>query len=118
MAIHHANSGELIDIRPLGSALRQAISTTLIRSDHLEVFRLVLPAGELVPDHKLPRVCQMPSEVTIQCLEGAIEIELGPRSQVINAGRMLYLASGEPHALKAIEDSCVLVTMLVNQADS
>ncbi|MEO8445784.1 MAG: cupin [Gammaproteobacteria bacterium] len=113
MAIHHAESGELIDISPLGAALRQATSTTLIRSDHLEVFRLVLSAGDMVPDHKLPRVCQLPSVVTIQCLEGTVEIEAHGRSQVLRLGHLLYLAAGTPHALKALEDSSVLVTILV-----
>ena len=115
MAIHHAASGEPIDIRPLGATLRQAISTTLIRSDHLEVFRLVLRAGNLVPDHKLPRVCQLPSMVTIQCLEGAVEIQAHGRTQIMQSGHMLYLANGEPHALRAIEDSSLLVTMLVGR---
>jgi hypothetical protein len=37
------------------------------------------------------------------------------RSQVMHAGQMAYLAAGEPHALKAMEDSSVLVTMLVRR---
>ncbi len=115
MAIPHAASGDLIDVRPLGATLRQTISTTLIRSDHLEVFRLVLLAGENVPDHKLPRTCQVPSVITIQCLEGTVEFEAYGRSQVMHAGSMVYLAAGEAHALKAIEDSSVLVTMLVRR---
>jgi quercetin dioxygenase-like cupin family protein len=115
MALPHAAAGDLIDIRPLGATLREAISTTLIRSDHLEVFRLVLPAGERVPDHKLPRTCQLPSAITVQCLEGAVELEAQGRVQVLHAGRMFYLAGGESHALKAIEDSSVLVTMLVRR---
>lgn len=115
MAIPHAASGELIDIRPLATALRQSISTTLVSSDDLEVFRLVLPAGEQVPDHKLPRTCQVPSVITIQCLEGEVEFEVHGRSQVMHAGHMAYLAAGEPHALKAMQDSSVLVTMLVRR---
>ena len=31
MAIPHAASGELIDVRPLGAALRQTSSSTLVR---------------------------------------------------------------------------------------
>lgn len=113
MALAHAASGEIIDISPLGENLRDTISTTLIRSDHLEVFRLVLPAGARVPDHKLPRICQLSSVSTIQCLEGAVEISVDGRSRTMRAGTMLYLSIGEPHAMTAIEDSSVLVTMLV-----
>lgn len=115
MALAHAAAGDLIDIRPLGAQLREAISTTLIRSDHLEVFRLVLPTGERVPDHKLPRTCQLPSAITVQCLEGSVELEAQGRTQILHAGRMVYLAGGESHALKAIEESSVLVTMLVRR---
>lgn len=116
MALPHAASGELIDIRPLGPSLREAKSTTLIRSDHLEVFRLVLEAGARVPDHKMPRVCQLASVSTIQCLEGCVEIEVDGSRQRMPAGSMLYLSIGVPHALKAIEDSSVLVSMLVGRA--
>lgn len=115
MALAHAASGELVDIRPLGETLRETISTTLIRSDHLEVFRLVMPAGTRVPDHKLPRICQLTSVSTVQCLEGAVEITVDGRRQVMRAGNLLYLSVGEPHALTALEDSSVLVTMLVGR---
>ncbi|MEO6080518.1 MAG: hypothetical protein ABIQ86_12160, partial [Steroidobacteraceae bacterium] len=109
-------SGEQIDIGPLGaSLLRQAVSTTLIRSDHFEIFRLVLHAGDMVPDHKLPRIYEVPSVVTIQCIEGAVAVEAHGRSQNMQSGHMLYLAKGEPHALKAIEDCSLLITMLVGR---
>jgi hypothetical protein len=49
MATAHASSGELIDIRPLGAALPQMASETLVRAEHLEVFRLVLLAGRFRP---------------------------------------------------------------------
>ena len=52
MAIPHTASGELIDVRPLGADLRQTSSSTPVRVDHLEVFRLVLAAGKAAPDHK------------------------------------------------------------------
>ena len=32
MAIPHAKSGEVIDVRPLGSALAQARTTTLVKT--------------------------------------------------------------------------------------
>ncbi len=45
MAIPHATPGELIDVRPLGARLTERITTTLIKTDSLEVLRLVIPAG-------------------------------------------------------------------------
>jgi quercetin dioxygenase-like cupin family protein len=109
MATPHAASGDLIDIHPFGDALPHAKSTTLVRSDHLEVMRLVLPAGKRLPQH------QVPSVITVQCIEGAVELEVHGRSRLMRAGNMLFLAPGEPHSLEALEDSSILVSMLVHR---
>ena len=45
MAIHHALSGELINIRPLGRAITCTRTVTLYKTQHLEVFRMILRAG-------------------------------------------------------------------------
>jgi Uncharacterized conserved protein, contains double-stranded beta-helix domain len=110
MAIPHAASGELIDVRPLGENLRRTTSTTLVRAEHLEVFRMVLAAGKAAPDHKAS------GAITIQCLEGAVELEAHGRTQILRAGSMVYLSDGEPHAVRAVEDSSLLVTILLRRA--
>jgi len=46
MAIPHAKPGELVDVRPLGSALAASQTATLIRAEQVEVIRLVVPAGK------------------------------------------------------------------------
>lgn len=110
MAIPHAASGELIDVRPLAGNLRHASSSTLVRADHLEVFRLVLPAGKAAPDHKAS------GAITIQCLEGAVELDAHGRTQILRAGTMVYLSDAEPHEVRALEDSSLLVTILLRRA--
>lgn len=110
MAITHAVSGELIDIRPLGAALRQTSSSTLVRADHIEVFRFVLVAGKTAPDHRAA------GAITIQCLEGEVELEAHGRTQILLPGNMVYLADAEPHAVKALKDSSLLVTVLLRRA--
>ena len=45
MAIHHALSGELINVRPLGAAVATTRTAALYKTQHLEVFRMVLLAG-------------------------------------------------------------------------
>jgi hypothetical protein len=49
MAIHHAASGELIDVRPINDALKTAPTTASYKSSRLEVSRTVLCAGKKVP---------------------------------------------------------------------
>lgn len=109
MAIPHAASGELIDIRPLGKDLRNTTSSTLVRAQHLEVFRLVLPAGKEARDHKAA------GAITIQCLEGTVELEAHGQIQTLRAQSMVYLADAEPHAVKALEDSSLLITILLRR---
>lgn len=109
MSIPHAASGELIDIRPLGANLRQTSSSTLVRADHLEVFRLVLLAGKLAPNHKAS------GAITIQCLEGVVELDAHGQTQILHAGSMVYLSDAEPHEVRALEDSSLLITILLRR---
>lgn len=55
MAIPHAKPAEVIDVRPLGARLRDTQTTTLVKTDALEVIRLVLPAGKEIQRHKSGR---------------------------------------------------------------
>lgn len=110
MAIHHAVSGELINIRPLGSSIGTTRTSTLYKTQHLEVFRMVLLAGKEMPEHKVA------GELTVQCLEGSIEFSIGSTRDVMHPGDLKCLAGGIPHALRAIEDSSVLVTLLLHGA--
>ncbi len=110
MALHHASSGELIDIRPLNGSLKNAVTKALYKSNHLEVFRKFLLAGEVMPAH------QVVGEVTIQCLEGSVDFSMGNTHQLMREGDLICLAGGEAHALKAVEDCSVLVTILLHGA--
>jgi quercetin dioxygenase-like cupin family protein len=108
MAIHHASSGELIDVRPLKSDLKKETTKTLYKSHHLEVFRMILLAGKVMPAH------QVKGEVTVQCIEGSIELTASGNSQLMCAGDLVCLAGGVEHSLRAVEDSSVIVTILLH----
>ena len=53
MAIHHALSGELINILPYNNAILSTRFTTLYKTQRLEVFRMVLLAGKDMPEHQV-----------------------------------------------------------------
>lgn len=110
MAIHHALSGELINIRPLGGAITNARTSTLYKTQHLEVFRIVLLAGKEMPEHAVV------GELTVQCLEGSVEFSIGTTRDVMRAGDLKCLAGGIRHSLRAIEDTSILVTLLIHGA--
>ena len=107
MAIPHASPGQPIDVRPLGPAIARARTAALFKTEQIEVMRLVLPAGKSVPSHKVA------GEITIQCLEGKVELTAGGRSQLLCAGELLYLSGGVPHSLLAIGDASALVTIVL-----
>jgi quercetin dioxygenase-like cupin family protein len=105
MAIPHASSGEPVDVRPLGAALADTRNSALFKGRDLEVMRLVVPVGKPVPVHEVS------GEVTLQCLEGRIDVVVDGRHRTLAAGDLLYLAGGVSHGLAAHEDASVLVTI-------
>jgi quercetin dioxygenase-like cupin family protein len=107
MAIPHARPGEVIDVRPQGSAPAGVEVITLVKTDTLEVKRLVLPKGREIPTHRAP------GEITVHCLEGRVAFTAGGSRRELEAGQMLFLNEGEPHSLDGLEDSSVLVTKLL-----
>jgi quercetin dioxygenase-like cupin family protein len=109
MAIPHARPGQPIDVLPLGSRLAQQRTVALFKSDDLEVMRLVLPAGKSLPPHKVP------GEITIQCIEGSIDVTVDGGSHVLRAGQMLYLEGDVVHGVTALQDASALVTVVVRK---
>lgn len=108
MALPHAESGQIIDISPLGSRLQVSVSTALFKAEDLQVMRLVLLAGKEIAPHKVS------GELTLQCLEGVVEVS-SDEPRVLDAGKMLYLRGDEVHSLRAIEDASVLLTMFLDR---
>lgn len=108
MAIPHARPGEIVDIRPLGAGLKERATTTLIKTDALEVLRLVILAGNKIARH------QVPGQITVQCLEGEVIFDAGGTDRELAAGDLLFLSGGTPHALRAVKDSSLLVTILLH----
>lgn len=108
MAIPHAAPGEVIELKPAGPLTRDD-SQTLIRTTHLEVFRYVLPAGKETVEHTAA------GTMVLQCLEGRVEVRAGAISRTLAAGTMLYLPDAEPHAVKAVEASLLIVTLLLHR---
>src|ERR1700719_1254262 len=103
MAIPHAKPSEVVDVRPLGSALASAQTRTLVRAEQVEVIRLVVPAGKEIEEHQAKR------EIIVQCLEGRVAFTAFGKTQNLEAGTFLYLPTGEAHTVKGIEDASLLL---------
>jgi quercetin dioxygenase-like cupin family protein len=105
MALDHAKAGEVVDLRPLGQDLADARTTALTKTEQFEAVRLVLPAGRTIPQHAVH------GQITLHCLEGHIILHSG-REIVLRTGEWVYLDRGEPHAVEALEDSALLLTIM------
>ncbi len=109
MAIPHASPGDAIDVQPLGTGLAAAQSVALFKSEHLELMRLVLPAGKSMPPHRVA------GEITLQCIEGCIDVTAGGKSHVLRAGQLLYLPANAEHGVAALEDASALLTIVLRK---
>jgi len=110
MAISHAEPGEVIDLATAAAAQGEGATIALFKGVQLEVIRMMLPAGKDVPAHAVP------GELTAHCLEGRVAFTGLGGTSVLEAGQMLYLAGGQEHALRALTDTTLLVTICLTQS--
>jgi quercetin dioxygenase-like cupin family protein len=109
MAMHHAKPGEIVSLRPLGSALTTTKTTALVKSDTFEAVRLVVLAGTEIPAH------QVSGRITLHCLEGRVLLGLDDESVELAAGDWIFLDGGKRHSVKGVEDSSLLLTILFDR---
>ena len=107
MAIPHAQAGQPMDLSPLAAAVSTTKTATLAKTPNLELIRLVLPAGKVIPSHHVP------GPITVQCLEGEVRLTAAGKTQTLTAGKLVWLEGNDPHALEAVSDASVLVTIVL-----
>lgn len=112
MALPHAQSRQVINVRPLGSpTLADKPTHALIKASQLEIIRVVLPAGKTLPQHDTP------GEITVHCLEGVVEFNVAGTAYTLHPGELIHLEPRAPHGLRALEDASLLVTICLIPAD-
>lgn len=112
MALQHAVSGERIRLRRDGDDIANFTSVALIKTDHVELIRLVIPKDKPLPEHRVE------GEMTLLCLEGEIAFDAHGRTMVLQPNEMVYLAGGEPHSVRANHDAVALLTILLHPGDN
>ncbi|MFL6692544.1 MAG: hypothetical protein ACJ8GO_06250 [Ramlibacter sp.] len=112
MALPHAQPMDIISVAPLGENLPNAVSTSLIKTDRLQLLHLVLRAHQDQPDHKVDDEC------TVHCLEGVVEVVTPGGVRQLRAGNVLLLPGKQSHSLRARTDCAVLVTLLLDRGDA
>ena len=105
MALPHALSSEVVNLKPLGARIATTPTHAIIKASQLEVIRVVLPAGEKLRQHDTP------GELTVLCIEGEVEFTVGDKPHLLRTGDWLHLAPRAPHALRALQDATLLLTI-------
>ncbi len=67
--------------------------------------RLCLPAGKQVPPHAVA------GAITLQCLQGSIEVQAHDGWHPMQVNDHLYLAGNVEHAISGLTDAVVLVNI-------
>jgi quercetin dioxygenase-like cupin family protein len=112
MALPHAHLLDVIDTGPLGAAVHDAVSTSLLKTKRLQLLHLILPARRDQPEHHVADEC------TIHCLEGDVEVRTPGGIRRLAPGQLVVLPAAQRHSLSARVDSAVLVTLLLQDGDA
>jgi quercetin dioxygenase-like cupin family protein len=105
MAIPHARPGEVIDVRPLADRLEGEKTRALVKTDGLEIIRLIVPRDKEIPPHATN------GAITVQCLEGRVAFTAEGVRRELAAGEMLYLEGAQSHSIRGIDDASLLLTI-------
>ena len=112
MALPHAKHLDVINVGPLGEELHGQVSTSLIKTDRIQLLHLVLSKHQDQPQHHVDDEC------TIHCLEGDVEVVTGGGVRRLRPGNVIVLPARQEHALRARTEAAVLVTLLLDRGDA
>lgn len=102
----HVEAGEVINLNMLKDGMPGDSTFALIKTDDMEVIRMVLPRGKDIMEHSVE------GEMSVLCLKGHVIFHVENEAKKLTEGDWLYLSHNQPHALHAQEDSVILVTIL------
>jgi quercetin dioxygenase-like cupin family protein len=106
MALHHAEPGEKLHLQSIDGA--NAKTAALVKTDSFEAAQLVVRAGASIHRHAVD------GYVILYCVEGSVILETHGETR-LSTGDWIYLARGEEHGLRAVEDSSLLLTVLFDR---
>jgi quercetin dioxygenase-like cupin family protein len=112
MALPHAQPLDVINVSPLRDELAGQVSTSLMKTQRLQLLHLVLAAHQDQPQRHVADEC------VIHCLEGDVEVVMPGGTRHLQAGNLVVLPAQQKHSLRARTDCAVLVTLLLQDGDA
>lgn len=110
MALKHAKPGEVVNLL-CHAENSDPISQALVSEPRMELMRLILEAGKQLPAHAVA------GPITLYCHQGSVEVESGDGWQPMHDNDLMYLDGGTGHAVRALTDAIMLVTIFRPAAD-
>ncbi len=106
VATHHASPSEIVDLETWAQDLPYEHAKVIAKTSEMELALLVYPAGGEFSSHRVS------GPIVVHCIKGEIEFEAMGTSNILTSGQLVYLEPNEPHALRAIKHSIVLLTII------
>lgn len=106
MALKHAQFLDVIDLHASAKERGTSASNSLFKSDRFQLLQVVLPAYKSLLGHHVQ------GESCIQCVTGEVSVRTGGNTIYLKAGQLIALPAGQPHAMQALTDATLLVTIL------
>ena len=82
------------------------VSKEIIGKDNGTVTIFAFDKGEGLSEHTAP------FDAMVQIVDGKAEIIISGHKNVVNAGEMIIMPAGDPHALNALERFKMILTMI------
>ena len=105
MSVSMVRANQVVNLHAGGQDASRAVTSVLVDTACMTVIRMALPAGKQMSTHRAP------GELTIACLQGKAAVTAQGKSQELSAGQLVYLGDREPHAVRAVGDCVLLLTV-------
>ncbi|HLR32425.1 MAG TPA: cupin domain-containing protein [Fodinibius sp.] len=109
MSQGHIKTGEVINLETLRDGMPGNSTFALIKTDDMEVIRMVMPRGRDIMEHSVK------GEMSVQCLKGGVIFQVEDKAHELTEGDWLHLSHNQPHAVHAKVDSVLLLTILFSE---
>lgn len=96
---------EVIESYPPGPGASGRRAETLIKNDELRVVLITMRTGAALQEHTAP------GPITIQALRGRFVVDVEGRERELDTGGLIAIATGAPHAVRALEEGAFLLTI-------
>jgi quercetin dioxygenase-like cupin family protein len=97
----------VVEVAALAEVAQAAIvSRVLARADGGSVTLFAFAAGQELSEHTAP------FDALVHCVDGCLVVTIGGKPMTVGPGEAVLMPADVPHALRAEEDSRMILTML------